>query len=127
MRFLFDENVPRSAAAVLERHGHVVDFIATFAPLGSPDPIVARVSEEIEAVLVSFDGDFQKIAPRIPMGHRIRFRRLSRIHLRCGEPQAASRLEAALSLIEAEHALAQGRADRRITITIGKSFIRTDR
>ena len=89
MHFLLDENVPVSVADVLARNGHTSDEIRGYVPPGALDPVVATISQELDAVLVSFDGDFQKIAPRVPDGQRARFRRLSRIWMRCNEPRAA--------------------------------------
>jgi hypothetical protein len=97
------------------------------ANLGAPDPLVATVAQEINAVLLSFDGDFQSIAPRVPHGHRARFRTLSRIWMRCDEPAAAGRLEQALPLIQSEFELAQQRADTRMLMWVGSSYLRTDR
>ena len=126
MHFLIDENVPRSVADRLESYGHQVSFVTYIMPTGSADPIVATVSEELAAVLVSLDGDFEKIAPRVAISRR-RFRRLSRVWLRCNEPQAASRMESAISLIESEFELAQTRSDRRMIIWLGNSYIRIQR
>lgn len=125
MLFILDENVPVDVADMLTQHGHDALFIRDYVPPGSPDPLVATVAQELNAVLVSFDRDFQSIAPRIPKGHRQRFRKLSRIWLRCHEPQAARRLQVALSLVVSEYALAQPRAPMRMWIS--SSYIRTDR
>jgi Domain of unknown function (DUF5615) len=65
MQFILDENVPIAVAETLIRHGHVAKFIRDYVPPGSPDPLVATVAQKISAVLISFDGDFQNIAPRI--------------------------------------------------------------
>jgi hypothetical protein len=92
-----------------------------------PDPLVATVSEEEAAILVSSDGDFEKIAPRILHGQRARFRRLSRIWLRCTEPQAAQRMEKGLDFIQAEYDLAQTLIDKRVNIWISNSYFRTNR
>jgi hypothetical protein len=88
---------------------------------------VATIAEQIDATLVSFDGDFERIAPRVPEGARQRFRRLRRIWMRCSEYQAAERLRLALSLIEAEHQLADERADMRVLIWISGGYIKTHR
>jgi hypothetical protein len=85
------------------------------------------VAEELNAVLISFDGDFEKISPRIPLGQRMRFRKLSRIWMRCKEPEGAMRLQGALVLVESEFSLAQLRADKRLMMQIGSSWIRIDR
>jgi hypothetical protein len=70
------------------------------------------VAEQLNAILLSFDGDFEKIAPRVARGHRARFRKLSRIFMRCAEPQAASRLKEALSLVNDEFKIARSRSDK---------------
>jgi predicted nuclease of predicted toxin-antitoxin system len=127
MHFILDENVPMAVADMLIRHGHVAEFIRDYVPPGSPDPLVATISQALNAVLISFDGDFQTIAPRIPHGQRTRFRTLSRIWMRCNEPDAADRLEQALSLVESEFALAQQRSDKRMLMRVGTSYLRTDR
>jgi predicted nuclease of predicted toxin-antitoxin system len=127
MHFLLDENVPHAVAEMLDRHGYRAEFIRDYVPRGASDPLVATLSQDLQAILVSFDGDFERIAPRIPYGQRRRFRRLSRIWLRCGEPQAAHRLQSALSLIAAEYELAQTSGTGRIIIQIGRSYLRTER
>lgn len=96
-------------------------------PTDSPDPLVAKYAEQIEAILISHDGDFRVIAPRIPVGARTRFKRLSRIHLQCDYPGAEKRVVEAMSLVEFEWELAQTRADKRIHIVIQKSGIKTNR
>jgi predicted nuclease of predicted toxin-antitoxin system len=127
MQFILDENVPMAVAEVLTRHGHVAEFIRDYVPPGAPDPLVATVAQEVNGILISFDGDFQSIAPRVPHGQRARFRTLSRIWMRCDEPAAAGRLELALSLIQSEFDLAQQRADTRMLMWVGSSYLRTDR
>lgn len=125
MLFILDENVPVDVADMLVQHGHEARFIRNYIPPGSPDPLVATVAQEVDAVLISFDGDFQSISPRIPKGQRQRFRKLSRIWLRCSEPQAARRLLVALSLVMSEYELAKPNSPMRMWI--GASYIRTDR
>ena len=82
MYFMLDENVPLDVADMLNEQGHKGEFIRDYVPPGSPDPVVATVSQELDAILVSFDGDFEVISPRIPDGQKRRFRKLSRIWLR---------------------------------------------
>lgn len=79
-----------------------------------------------DAVLVSHDSDFKTLAPRASVGQR-RFRTLSRIGLKCSEPQAAARIKVAMSLIEHEWKVAQASADKRMIVEIGHSVIRTIR
>ena len=127
MKFLLDENIPMSVFRFLSGRGHDVEFIRDLIPEGSVDPLVAFVAEEEEAILVSNDGDFQKIAPRIPDGQKRRFKRLSRIWIRCNEYQAAARLEAVWDFVALEHAAARDRRDGRMIIQVSNSFIRSDR
>jgi predicted nuclease of predicted toxin-antitoxin system len=127
MRFMLDENVPADVATMLRKHGHKSEFIREYVPPGSADAIVATVAEQQECVLVSFDRDFEAIAPRIPNGHKARFRKLSRIWMKCTEPRAVERLGAALDLVTSEFMLAQGRADKRLWFWIGQDWFRTHR
>ncbi|MCG8505282.1 MAG: DUF5615 family PIN-like protein [Sphingomonadales bacterium] len=127
MQLFLDEDVPASVAEVFRTHGHGVRFTRDIVAPGSPDQLVATVSEIQEAVLVSCDSDFQRIAPRIPKGSRRRFSRLSRISLGCRQPRAAKRVEAAMSLIEHEYEFAQSSNDKRMILVIKDSVIRTHR
>lgn len=124
MKFIIDENVPVSARKVLERKGHTVELIVDHTARGSTDPVVATVSEKLDAVLVSFDGDFEKIAPRVPEGAQRRYKRLSRIWLRCTEYQTSIRLDKAMSLIESEYKLAQSSSDIRMLIWLSNGYIK---
>lgn len=127
MDFVLDENVPASVGKMLGGEGHSAKSIRDYIPEGSPDQLVATIAEKINAILISFDGDFQKIAPRIPKGARRRFRRLSRIWMQCSEYQAAARLQLALSLIEAEYGLAALGQDCRMEVWVSGGFIKTIR
>lgn len=127
MRFVLDENVPVSVRDVLQAHGHSVDLIVDHVARGEKDPVVASVSERLQAVLISFDGDFEKIAPRIPEGNRRRFRKLSRIWFLCKEWTAALRLEKAMSLVETEYRIATSSPDKRMLIWISENYIKTHR
>jgi Domain of unknown function (DUF5615) len=123
-----DHCVPDSCADVFKKYGHKIIYLREWLPTDSPDQLVAAVSENEGAVLVSVDGDYRRhIAPRIPVGARARFRKLSHIRLECPEPQAARRLEDAISFIEAEHALSLGRSDKRMILGISTSVLRTYR
>jgi hypothetical protein len=84
------------------------------------------VAEMNGAVLVSLDSDFKSLSPRAGVGRR-RFRTLSRIGLKCNEPQAGPRISAVMSLIEHEWVVAQRSADKRMIVEIGQTAIRTIR
>lgn len=122
---MLDENVPQDVADVLNARGHQAEFVREYVVPGAPDQVVATASEELDAILVSFDGDFETIAPRIPKGQRARFRKLSRVWLRCGEPQAAARFLKALDFVDREYALITPTTPMRVQIA--KGFLRTDR
>jgi predicted nuclease of predicted toxin-antitoxin system len=126
IKFFLDNCVPDSVARVLRDAGHGVILLRDTIPKDSPDQVVARVSEVLDAVLVSYDKDFKTLAPRIGVGQK-RFRKLSRIGFRCREPQAARRTASALSLIEHEWQAAQSAADKRMILEIGETAIRTVR
>jgi predicted nuclease of predicted toxin-antitoxin system len=125
LRVMLDHNVPASVAEAFQSRGHHVSLVKDVLPVDSPDPLIATVCEEDGLILVSCDRDFDSIAPRIPKGMRARFRRLSRISLQCGEPQAAARVAAAMTLIEFEYETAQSLPDKRLTIVIQKQGMKT--
>ena len=127
IKFFVDHCVPDSVGHALRAAGHEVILLREQIAPDSPDPLVAAVSEMHGAVLVSLDADFKRLAPRVAQGQRQRFRKLSRIGLRCSEPQAAQRITVALTLIEHEWAAAQQSADKRMIVEIGQSYIRTIR
>lgn len=127
MKFFADHNVAESVCRVLEERGHEVVRLRNELPPDSPDPVVAKFAEQIDAILISHDGDFKRIAPRIPRGGKARFRKLSRIHLQCEYPVAERRVAEAIGLIEFEWSLAQERADKRIHIVVQKAGIKTNR
>jgi predicted nuclease of predicted toxin-antitoxin system len=115
--------VPDSVGRALSGAGHDVVFLREQLAPNSPDPLVAAVAEMNDAILVSLDSDFKTLAPRVGVG-RARFQRLSRIALKCNEPQAAKRILTVLSLIEHEWNFAQAQSDKRMILEIGKSVIR---
>ena len=117
IRFFIDHNVADSVGRFLDSEGHDVILLRTQIAPNSPDPLVAAISEMNDAVLVSHDTDFKNLLPRVAIGQRQRFRRLSRIGLRCPEPRAAERIASALSLIEHEWEYAKKSADPRIDLS----------
>ena len=118
--------MPDSVGHVLKEAGHEVVLLREHLAPNSPDPLVAAVAEMNEAILISLDGDFRSLAPRIAIGRR-RFKKLSRIALKCNAPRAAARVKESLSLIEHEWSIAQNRADKRMIIEIMQTAIRTIR
>jgi hypothetical protein len=127
IRFFIDHCVPDSVGGVLRDAGHEVILLRERIAQDSPDPLVAAVSEMSDAVLVSLDSDFRRLAPRVPIGQRQRFRKLSRIGLRCKAPQCAQRMKVCLNLVVHEWMEAQASADKRMIVDIGQSYVRSIR
>ena len=123
LKLFLDEGVPESVGRCFAAVGHNVIYFKEAAVPGSPDQLVAAVSEANDAVLIALDGDMRKIAQRRGVGQR-RFRKLSLIKLSCRETRAASRVQKAMSLIEHEWRLASDKSDRRVFIEIGNDVIR---
>ncbi|WP_337846425.1 DUF5615 family PIN-like protein [Sphingomonas sp.] len=120
-----DECVTESACKFLEERGHEVIRARSVVPEGTEDPIVAKVAEDLTAILLTDDADFKTIIARRQDGQRRRFKKLSRVHLACKHSQAVNRLAAAITLIEFEYGVAQDRADKRMIIEIKPTLIRT--
>src|SRR4051812_32493294 len=117
-KFFTDQCVPDSVGRMLIAAGYAVERLREKLATDSPDQLVATYSEISGAVLISLDRDFKSLAPRIGIGQQ-RFRKLSRIGIRCDEPHAAERIKSALSLIEHEWERAQVTADKRMIIEVG--------
>jgi predicted nuclease of predicted toxin-antitoxin system len=127
MRFFSDHCVPESVNMRLEEAGYEVVRLREKTAPDSPDALVAAIAEANDAILVTMDGDFKRIASRSGIGSR-RFRRLSLLRFeKCRESQAASRLQSALSLIEHEWKVGGAGRDRRMFVVITSESIRTHR
>jgi predicted nuclease of predicted toxin-antitoxin system len=63
MRFLADENFPRSAEAALEAAGHDIVWVRLAMP-GASDAEVLAIAERENRVLLTFDKDFGELAAR---------------------------------------------------------------
>jgi predicted nuclease of predicted toxin-antitoxin system len=128
LKLFLDEGVPDSVGQTLLDAGHLVIFERDAIGPGAPDQLVCAASEANDAILVALDTDMKQIARRRGIG-RNRFRTLSLIKLSCRESRASERIRCAMSLIEHEWLMGASleSGDRRIFISIGDSFIRTDR
>jgi predicted nuclease of predicted toxin-antitoxin system len=60
-RFFSDHCVPLSIARTLQQHGHEVISLRDHLPVNSPDPVVIAKAQELDAVLLSLNGDFSDI------------------------------------------------------------------
>jgi predicted nuclease of predicted toxin-antitoxin system len=63
MRFLLDENFPRTAVAVLSAAGHEVHDFRDEGSVGAPDQDVMRLAVELDAILLTTDKDFFHTVP----------------------------------------------------------------
>ena len=129
MRFFIDHCVPESVAKMLEKHDCEVIRLREKTAPDSPDTLVAAVSEANNAILVTMDGDFKKIATRTGIGQG-RFRRLSLLRFeKCRESRVSQRLDVAMSLVLHEWDIGAGlnTKDRRIFVVITSETIRTHR
>jgi predicted nuclease of predicted toxin-antitoxin system len=61
MKFLLDANLPRSAAALLQRHDHEAGDVRDLLPLGSDDEGVADHARAHNMAIVTRDFDFADI------------------------------------------------------------------
>ena len=126
LRVFLDEGVPDTVGRVFAEHGHDVIYLREAIKEGSSDTLVCAAAEANDAILVALDGDMRQIA----RGHGVgggRFKRLSLIKLSCPEPQAANRVEQAMSLLEHEWQYSEGKVARRMFVEISAHVIRTVR
>jgi predicted nuclease of predicted toxin-antitoxin system len=100
VKFLLDENFPRSVAALLLEKGHETVDLRTVGLLGSSDTVVAEKAIEAGAVILTTDRDFFHTFPNIYAEHPgvvvIALRQPSRARI-------TERLEWFLDNVRAEH------------------------
>jgi predicted nuclease of predicted toxin-antitoxin system len=123
MKFFLDECVPDSVREMLVEQGHSAYRITDFLAEGSPDPLVARYTQDQEAVLVSHDRDFKEYSSRRMDGQQPRFPGLSVVHMQCLQPRIRDRMIACLSLIALEYQERQAMHDRRLIIEVKTDFL----
>ena len=126
LRVFIDQCVPDSAGKAFQEHNHEVIYLREKIATNSPDPLVAAVAEANEAILVSLDADFRRIAKRHGVGKR-EFRKLSLIKLSCRESRCYQRINDTMTLIYHEWNVAQEGRDRRLFLDIMDNVIRTIR
>ena len=122
MRFLIDENVPRSVGDFLAARGHDVVFSDERLGKGADDEVVALTGDILEAIVVTFDKDLKRLASRwnVSQSH---LHRLGRISFTCREPEARPRIEELIDWIEFEYQQVQHRRDRRLIMQISKTSL----
>jgi hypothetical protein len=68
--------------------------------------------------VVTWDKGFRELVKRAPHGQRQRFRKLSRISLKCNQARALTRIRHYIESIEFEFTQAQKRGDKRLVVEI---------
>lgn len=99
--FFMDNCVADSVGRLLGKAGHDVALLRDHMPADTKDPIVAMTCAMNARVLVTHDKDFKELSKKLAMSKKASTQ-LHRVSLRCSEPNAATRINEALSVIEAE-------------------------
>jgi predicted nuclease of predicted toxin-antitoxin system len=123
---LLDESVPAAVGFVFLEHGHTLIPFDEVVGRGSRDELVCVAAEANDALLVAFDNDMKQLARRHGVT-RARFKRLNLLKFECEEPNAANRLDAAMSFLEHEWEIARRSRSARLFVVIGRQVLRTYR
>lgn len=70
LKFFADHCVPTSVIQTLRQAGHEVLRLRDYNPVDSPDPLVISKAQELDAILLSLDGDFADIVSYPPAKYR---------------------------------------------------------
>ena len=104
-----------------------MQLVRELFPSGTADPVIAKVGEEKQKIVVTWDKDFKVLTSRIPRGSKARFRRLSLIAFRCKETNGLARITELIETVEYEYERAQKRGQKQLIIEIGDSYFRVGR
>ena len=124
MLLLIDENVPVSVAEFLAMRGHDVRQVREVFPAGTADPVIATIGDQMSAIVVTFDRDFDRLVRRVPEGNRARFRRLGRITLSCNEVNGRARIEQWIDMIELHYSKALENPALRMIVQIQETALK---
>jgi Domain of unknown function (DUF5615) len=128
LRFLLDEDVPRPVGDFLLDRGHAVFLVEDALVNGSADTLLAQWVHVNRGIVVTFNHKhFAALVSRVPLGGRERFRKASRLSLRCKQTRALQRVTAHIESIEFEYEQCQQRPDKRFMGEIGDSYFTTNR
>jgi len=61
LRFFIDQCVPRSVSESLREVGHTVELLRSHLPINAKDPDVIDCAQNLDALLVTLNGDFTNI------------------------------------------------------------------
>lgn len=70
LRFFTDHCVPHSVIQTLRDAGHEVFILKEHIPRNSDDPVVIAKAQELDAILVSLNGDFADIVTYPPANYQ---------------------------------------------------------
>lgn len=70
LRFFTDHCVPNSVIQVLRDAGHEVFILKEHIPQDSDDPVVIAEVQDLDAILVSLNGDFSDIVTYPPSNYK---------------------------------------------------------
>ena len=70
LRFFTDHCVPNSVIQILRDAGHEVHILREHIPRNSDDPVVIAKAQELNAILVSLNGDFADIVTYPPADYK---------------------------------------------------------
>lgn len=70
LRFLADYCIPNLVMRKLEEAGHEVFRLKNYIAKDSPDPVVISTAQELDAILISLDGDFADIVTYPPSDYK---------------------------------------------------------
>ena len=106
LKFFADHCVPTSAIQTLRQAGHEVLRLGDYTPVDSPDPLVISKAQELDAILLSLDGDFADIVTYPPA----RYKGIVALQVR-NHPEIIPRLmERLLSYLSAQNDMEQYRS-----------------
>ena len=70
LRLFIDQCVPKSIIQILRDTEHEVFVLGDYIPIESPDTIVITKAQELNAILVSLNGDFADIVTYPPSSYQ---------------------------------------------------------
>jgi predicted nuclease of predicted toxin-antitoxin system len=70
LRFFADQCVPGSIIRALREEGHEILRLKDSIPVDSPDPVVLSKAHELDAILLSLNGDFADIVRYPPADYK---------------------------------------------------------
>ncbi len=124
IRFLIDENVPRSVARFLEDRGHEVLLVRDQLTPGVEDPIIVAYAHQIGAIVITLNRKhFKPLISRQPNPLTAEFVRAGLLALHCRAASAVPLLKHSIDFVEFEHRRRQGSDDARVIVEISHNGV----